>query len=456
MGTLRRHVERERNEPDRGRSGPAGSASSPPPASPSSATDVCVRDIDAGEDRGARAGRDRRSTSPAWPSCSQRNRERLHFTTDMASCSTHARLLFVCVGHAADLLGRRRPLARAARWSRRCRPPTRPRAGDEVHRAGRHRPTIKRRREHARALAYVSCPEFLKEGSAVEDFLHPDRVVVGADPATGPATPSPASTRRSAAPIVRTDVASAEMIKLASNAFLATKISLHQRDRQRLRGGRRRRHRGRARAWVSTTASARRSCRPGSASAARCFPKDVTALKQLAGNSGYHFQLLNSVIEVNELQKRRVIGKLEKHLGSLVGQAGRPARPGLQAQHRRHARGVEPRARGAAAGRGRRRSSPTTRSPRSRRASCCPASSCAERAMEALDGADAAVLVTEWPEFAELDWAAVAQTMAAARADRRPQLPRPRGGAGRRLHLRGDRAPDAATLSPRGPDGADA
>ena len=50
-----------------------------------------------------------------------------------------------------------------------------------------------------------------------------------------------------------------------------------------------------------------------------CFPKDVTALKQLAGNSGYHFQLLNAVIEVNELQKRRVIAKLEKHLGSLVG-----------------------------------------------------------------------------------------------------------------------------------------
>ena len=50
-----------------------------------------------------------------------------------------------------------------------------------------------------------------------------------------------------------------------------------------------------------------------------CFPKDVSALKQLAGNSGYHFQLLNAVIEVNELQKRRVMGKLQKHLGSLVG-----------------------------------------------------------------------------------------------------------------------------------------
>ena len=57
-----------------------------------------------------------------------------------------------------------------------------------------------------------------------------------------------------------------------------------------------------------------------------CFPKDVSALKQLAGNSGYHFQLLTAVIEVNELQKRRVIGKLQKHLGSLVGQGDRAAR----------------------------------------------------------------------------------------------------------------------------------
>ena len=50
-----------------------------------------------------------------------------------------------------------------------------------------------------------------------------------------------------------------------------------------------------------------------------CFPKDVSALKQLAGNSGYHFQLLTAVIEVNELQKRRVVNKLKRHLGSLAG-----------------------------------------------------------------------------------------------------------------------------------------
>ena len=59
--------------------------------------------------------------------------------------------------------------------------------------------------------------------------------------------------------------------------------------------------------------------KPGIGFGGSCFPKDVSALKQLAGNSGYHFQLLTSVIEVNELQKRRVVGKLQKHLGSLVG-----------------------------------------------------------------------------------------------------------------------------------------
>src|SRR5207302_139315 len=59
--------------------------------------------------------------------------------------------------------------------------------------------------------------------------------------------------------------------------------------------------------------------KPGVGFGGSCFPKDVSALKQLAGNSGYHFQLLTAVIEVNELQKRRVIAKLQKHLGSLVG-----------------------------------------------------------------------------------------------------------------------------------------
>src|SRR5215218_8161763 len=118
--------------------------------------------------------------------------------------------------------------------------------------------------------------------------------------------------------MVRTDVASAEMIKLASNAFLATKISFINEI-----------------ANVSEELGANvdevsrgmgldsrigpQFLRAGLGYGGSCFPKDVTALKQLAGNTGYHFQLLTAVIEVNELQKRRAIGKLQKHLGSLVG-----------------------------------------------------------------------------------------------------------------------------------------
>ena len=86
-----------------------------------------------------------------------------------------------------------------------------------------------------------------------------------------------------------------------------------------------------------------------------CFPKDVQALKQLAGNSGYHFQLLTAVIEVNELQKRRVVSQARAPPRPAARPPDRAARAGLQVEHRRHARGVQPGAGVAAAGRGRRR-----------------------------------------------------------------------------------------------------
>ena len=155
------------------------------------------------------------------------------------------------------------------------------------------------------------------------------------------------------APIVYCDVPSAEMIKLASNAFLATRISFINEIANvcELTG-----------ADVEQVAEGMgldRRIGPhflhaGIGYGGSCFPKDVTALKQLAGNSGYHFQLLSSVIEVNELQKRRVIGKLEKQLGSLAGKVDRDPRAHLQARHQRHARGRLDRARLAPAGRGRR------------------------------------------------------------------------------------------------------
>jgi UDPglucose 6-dehydrogenase len=166
-------------------------------------------------------------------------------------------------------------------------------------------------------VGYVSNPEFLAEGNAVRDFLHPDRVVVGAFEDED--AEAVASLYESLdAPVVRCDVNSAEMIKLAANAFLMTRISFINEI---------------ANVCEATGADVVKVAegvgldhrlgphflRAGIGYGGSCFPKDSLALKQLASNSGYHFQLLSAVIEVNELQKRRVIGKLERHLGSLRG-----------------------------------------------------------------------------------------------------------------------------------------
>ncbi len=142
-----------------------------------------------------------------------------------------------------------------------------------------------------------------------------------------------------------------------------------------------------------------------------CFPKDVSALKQLAGNSGYHFQLLTAVIEVNELQKRRTIGKLQKHLGSLVNKE--IALLGLafkaDTDDVREATSLVLAARLQGEGANVRVYDPVAAANASELLG--GARVCAS-ALESLDGADAAVLVTEWPEFAELDWAEVKERMA--------------------------------------------
>src|SRR5512146_1538308 len=167
------------------------------------------------------------------------------------------------------------------------------------------------------AVGYASNPEFTAEGTAVRDFMEPDRIVIGAfDEADGDAVE--ALHAGIDAPVVRTDVNSAEMIKLAANAALMTRISFINEI---------------ANVCEATGADVVRVAegigldrrigpsflRAGIGFGGSCFPKDSLALKQLAANSGYNFQLLNAVIEVNELQKRRVIGKLERRLGPLRG-----------------------------------------------------------------------------------------------------------------------------------------
>ncbi len=201
---------------------------------------------------------------------------------------------------------------------------------------------------------------------------------------------------------MRTDVASAEMIKLASNAFLATKISFINEianvseelgaDVNEV-----------ARGMGMDERIGSQFLRAGIGYGGSCFPKDVQALKQLAGNTGYHFQLLTAVIEVNELQKRRTIGKLQKHLGSLVGKEvallGVAFKPNTD--DIREATSLVLAGRLQGEGAHVRVYDPVAAE---RAGAMLGGATIAGSALDAVDGADAVVLVTEWPEFRELDW----------------------------------------------------
>jgi UDPglucose 6-dehydrogenase len=259
-------------------------------------------------------------------------------------------------------------------------------------------------------VGYCSNPEFLKEGAAITDFLHPDRVVIGAfDPAMGDRVA--ALYGPLGAPIVRTTVPTAEMVKYASNAFLATKISFINEIANVCEE---------VGADVAVVAHGMgldsrigsSFLRAGIGFGGSCFPKDVSALKQLAGNSGYHFQLLTSVIEVNELQKRRVIGKLKKYLGGLEGR--RVALLGLafkpETDDMREASSLVLAARLLAEGAEVCAFDPIVDISTERLKGVIMSAS----AEEAMAGADAAVLVTEWPSIVGMDWAAVRPTMRSA------------------------------------------
>jgi UDPglucose 6-dehydrogenase len=341
-----------------------------------------------------------------------RNRGRLHFSTELADAAENARLLFVCVGTPPTYAGDADLSAVLAVAE------TMPASSEHALvmkstvPCGTGRTLTRMLDEQGKGgLAYVSCPEFLKEGSAIHDFIHPDRVVIGEDGEDGWAGDAVAKLYAPlGAPVVRTDVASAEMIKLAANAFLATKISFINEI---------------ANVCEETGANVLevakgvgldgrigpRFLSAGIGYGGSCFTKDVSALKLLAANSGYHFQLLGAVIEVNELQKRRVIAKLARRLGSLagmrIGLLGLAFKPNTDDM--RGASSLVLASRLEAEGAIVRAYDPIA-SDEARR--IMPDLDCAESLDDAVRDADAVVLVTEWPQFLELDWRAVAATMA--------------------------------------------
>jgi UDPglucose 6-dehydrogenase len=347
-----------------------------------------------------------------------KHRGRLHFSTDIADALEHARLLFVAVGTPPTYSGDADLSAVHAVVS-------------SMPASDRHAlvmkstvpvgtgSSIKRSfvEQGKPGFRYVSCPEFLKEGSAIADFLHPDRVVVGDDGDwAGDAVVelyrpllNAQHGGQGTGELVRTDIASAEMVKLAANAFLATKISFINEI---------------ANVCEVTGANVTevskgiglddrigpKFLQPGIGFGGSCFPKDVNALKQLAGNSGYHFQLLNAVIEVNELQKRRVIGKLHKHLGSLVGK--RIALLGLafkpNTDDMREASSLVLAARLQADGA---KVSAYDPIAEEEAREIMSGVDFAEGPLDAVRDADAVVLVTEWDEFRNLDWRELAEAM---------------------------------------------
>jgi UDPglucose 6-dehydrogenase len=192
------------------------------------------------------------------------------------------------------------------------------------------------------------------------------------------------------------------MVKLAANAFLATKISFINEI---------------ANVCEETGADVLEVARgmgmdqrigphflkPGIGFGGSCFPKDVSALKQLAGNSGYHFQLLTAVIEVNELQKRRVVGKLQKHLGTLVGKTvallGLAFKPNTDDMREASSLVLSARLQGDGA---HVRAYDPVAEHEARK--LMPGVEFAASSLDAVQGADACIIVTEWPEFSELDW----------------------------------------------------
>ncbi|BAC90121.1 UDP-glucose dehydrogenase family protein [Gloeobacter violaceus] len=175
-------------------------------------------------------------------------------------------------------------------------------------------------------FSVASNPEFLREGSAVWDTFNPDRIVIGAEDARAVEVMrrlyahwvSPADTDTQAVPMVVTDLASAEMIKYAANAFLATKISFINEIANICE---------RVGADVTRIAEAigldkrigRSFLNAGAGWGGSCFPKDVSALVSTAAEYGYNCELLKATLSVNEHQRQLVIEKLQRELRILKG-----------------------------------------------------------------------------------------------------------------------------------------
>ncbi|ASA26031.1 UDP-glucose dehydrogenase family protein [Paenibacillus donghaensis] len=256
----------------------------------------------------------------------------------------------------------------------------------------------------------VSAPEFLREGSAIEDTLHPDRIIIGLD------NPKLESTMRTlhkgfTENVFVTDIRSAEMIKYASNAFLATKISFINEianicekvgaDVTEVAQGM-----GMDRRIGSSFLQA------GIGYGGSCFPKDTNALIQIAGNVDYEFKLLESVVEVNKGQRFMILSKLHESLGNLrgavIGIWGLAFKPNTDDVREAPAREIVEAlvAEGAIV-----KLYDPIAADNFRQQYDHPQLRWCTKPQEAAEGSDAVCLLTDWSEFKELNLHQLAQSM---------------------------------------------
>jgi UDPglucose 6-dehydrogenase len=344
-----------------------------------------------------------------------RSEKRLTFTTALPRGVRHAQIIFIAVGTptgedgSADLqhvLAVARESARAMNgYKVIVNKSTVP-----VGTAARVRELV--RRETTHPFSVVSNPEFLKQGAAIDDFMKPDRVVIGAeDPrAADLMRELYAPFTRTGAPIMMMDCASAELCKYAANAMLATRISFMNEvanvcesvganvDMVRL-------------AVASDKRIGSSFLFPGVGYGGSCFPKDVKAMLKFAADKDYDFQILRAVESVNESQKRRLLRRMESHFGSLKGK--RIAVWGLAFKPRtddmREAPSV-PMIQGLIAA-GATVQAYDPEAMKVARGVFGSRISYAEHSYAALTGADALVIVTEWNEFREPDFARIRKLM---------------------------------------------
>ncbi len=263
-------------------------------------------------------------------------------------------------------------------------------------------------------VSVVSNPEFLREGTAVADFLLPDRVVIGSSD-RGAAERVAELYEGLDAPVIITDPASAETIKYAANGFLAMKISFVNAVAAMCEAVG-----ADVAAVVDGIGSDRRIgpefLRPGPGWGGSCFPKDSRALVKIAESNGYDFSLMRGVISVNDEQRARMVAKIEHAVerpdgdltGITVGALGLTFKAGTDDLRESPAIAILDLLR--AAGARVRAFDPTTTGELSpHRASTLEGLELLSHPVEVADGADVIVVLTEWPDFAKLDLEVVAE-----------------------------------------------